>query len=368
MKPQISQYCAGYIDEPACDEARKDVMKRDPDVLRKLSFIAAGSIWLETRRAYLRPRPFYGYQQHVKHLGVFFGDTPLYKIHIGHIREYQKARTHNKIFNFDGTVKVNEPWPHRAGPSIINHETSALQQILRRAGEWTKIEEHFEPLPMPRWHPPKVMSDEEEMRLFAIASTNPSWSLAFWVAALSVNTGASGIELRHLRWMNVKLDVRVPIILIDAETAKEEERGRVVVLNETAQNAIRQCLNRAMQLGSFLPEHYVFPFRICPGRWDPCKPTTDSWLRRSFGELRIAAGMTWLTPHCFRHQHITLSFEAKEPEQTIRLRVGHVSDRMTRWYSSLRRETQKTAVDAIDPTRRFGPQSVKIAWLQQIAK
>lgn len=333
-------------------------MAYDPESLRKLKFSAAAQLWLESRRMYLRPRPFYLAGQHVKNLNRFFEDMPLTKIHIGHIRQYQMQRTHNE----------NKLWAKRAGPSIINHEVSALQQILKRAGEWEKIAEHYEALPLPRWKPPKVMSDEEEMLLFAIASRNPKWVLAFWTSSFSVNTGVCGVELRNMRIKDVQLDSRIPVVVVDVETAKEEERGRVVALNPTAQNMIRMCLKRAGELGSYLPDHYLFPKRLGPGKWDPTKPTTASWLRRSFEQLRDAAGMPWITPHCFRHQHITLSFEAGEPDQTIRLRVGHVSERMTRYYSSLRRETQKTAVDAIDPTKRFGPKAVEMYSLMSAHK
>lgn len=319
------------------------MLRNDPDLLRNLKFTAAAQIWLETRKPYLRPRPYYLAGQHAKHLGVFFGDMQLRKIHIGHIREYQKARTHN----------VSAAWKHRAGPSLINHETSALQSILKRAGEWDKIKPHFEAIPLPRWKPPKVMSDEQEMLVFEIASANPKWELAAWAASLTVNTSVAGVELRSIQLSHVNMHSRIPTLLVDAETAKEEVRGRIVVLNTTAQTMMDNCLKRAKKLGSYEPEHYLFPFRNGPGRWDPTKPTTASWLRRSFEELRKAAGIPWLTPHCFRHQHATLSYEAGEPEQTIRLRMGHVSERMTRYYSSLRRESQKSAVDAIDQSRRF---------------
>lgn len=283
---------------------------------------------------------------------------PLKKIHIGHIREYQKARTHNP----------DKLWKKRSGPSLINHETSALQSVLKRAGEWEKIKPHFEALPLPRWKPPKVMTDEEEMRLFSVASTDPAWELAFWVCVIAVNTGACGTELRHLKLSDVHLEARLPFFTIDAETAKEDVRGRVVQLNGTAQLFIQKCIKRAGELGSYLPEHYLFPFRKGPGKWEPTKPTTASWLRRPLASLRVAAGLPWLTLHCFRHQHITLSYENREDEATIQLRVGHKSPRMTRWYLSARSDNQKSAVDAIDPLKRFGPKSEQIAWLQQASK
>jgi integrase len=337
------QHTLNHLDCPACEATRDEMLSKDPDVLRNLKFSAAGRIWLETRKPYLRPRPFYLAGQHIKHLSVFFGEMPLRKIHIGHIREFQKARTHNP----EGR------WHKRAGPSIINHETSALQSVLKRAGEWDKIKPHFEALPLPRWKPPKVLSDEQEMLVFAIAQGNPNLELAAWTSSLTVNTSVAGVELRSIQLSHVNMDARIPTLLVDAETAKEEIRGRIIVLNSTAQMMMHKCLKRASELGAYQPEHYLFPFRRAPGHWDPTRPATASWLRRSFEELRGAAGIPWLTPHCFRHQHATLSYEAGEPPQTIRLRMGHTSERMTQYYSSLRRESQKTAVDAIDQATRY---------------
>lgn len=268
---------------------------------------------------------------------------PLRKIHIGHIREYQKSRTHNT----DGA------WKKRAGPSLLNHETSALQSVLKRAGEWDKIKPHFESIPLPRWKPPKVLSDEQEMLVFTIAAQNPKWEVATWAASLTINTGIAGVELRNIQLERMVLDARIPTIMVDAETAKEEIRGRVVPLNSSAEAIAHKCLKRAHSLGAYQPHHYLFPFRIGPGNWDPTRPTTASWLRRSFEELREAVGIPWLTPHCFRHQHATLSYESGEEEQSIQLRMGHTSPRMTRYYSSSRKETQKKAVDRIDQQARF---------------
>lgn len=350
----VPQHTFGHIDCPACEATRGEILTNDPEVFGKMKFIPASLIWLESRRLYLRPRPFYLAGQHIKNLGYFFGEMRLNQIHIGHIRQYQLQRTRNQ----------DQKWAKLAGPSIINHEVSALQQILKRAGEWKKIEEYYEAIPLPRWKPPKVMSDEEEMMLYSIAARNPNWELAFWTSAISVNTGICGVELRNIKLRDLHLEDRVPCVIIDAETAKEEVRGRVVVLNSMAVKMFTHCLKRAGKLGSEDPEHFLFPKRTGPGKWNPNLPATASWLRRPFEGLREAAGMPWLTPHCFRHQHITISFEAGEPDQTIRLRVGHVSERMTRYYSSVRRDTQKVAVDAIDPMKRFGPKSLAMDWLK----
>jgi integrase len=317
----------------------------DPDKLRRLAFSAAAEKWLESRKQYLKPRTFYGLQQHVLRLNAWFGSQTVSRIHVGHLREYQQAR----LANVDGR------WPKKAGPSLINHELVTLRGVLERAGEWKKIDPHYEALRTPPAKNPKVLTDTQEMMVFHLASTNPDWDLAYWVGSITCNTGASGTELRHIRLSEMDLNDRIPYFFVNPLTAKNDGRGRCVILNCTAVKQMRRCLERANKLGSHLPDHCLFPLRVCPGVWDVTRPASASWLRRPWNELRKAAGIPWLTPHCFRHQHITLRVENDEPIEMIAKDVGHSAVAMTRRYAHVRRERQKASVDAIDPTVRFGP-------------
>jgi integrase len=101
-------------------------------------------------------------------------------------------------------------------------------------------------------------------------------------------------------------------------------------------------------MGANRPEHYIFPFRLHRGRWDPTKPSSDSWLRNSFGSLRDAAGLPWLTPHCFRHMAITAMLENGAAPETVRHIAGHVSETMMRHYSHNRLATQVGVLAALD--------------------
>lgn len=315
----------------------------------RILFPAAANDWLSTVAPFLRKRTVTGISQHIKQLAVFFGTHQLDRIHIGHVLEYQKLRQEN----------MPPLWPSKAGASLINHELVTLRGVLERAGEWDKIGKFYRSLPLPPTRPPKVMSEVEEIRLFDVGARNPEWEIAYLAASLTLNTGAAGAELRNLRLEDVHVAAQRPWFRIDDATAKNEHRGRIVMLNPTACNAMARCLERAARKGSGRPPHFVFPFRVGPGVWDPTRPTTDAWLRRTFKEMAEAAGVPWLTPHCLRHQHITLSMESGEPIEQIMLRVGHVNPRMTLWYLSGREASQQAAVCAIDPAVRFGPKKAE---------
>lgn len=355
----------GHIDCPACEETRKEAMGFDPDSLRSMSFELAGQKWIEVKRRYLKPRTAYLNSRHLVHLNKFFGEIVVDKIHLGHLRQYQERRAINAckhgISEGKGCTETEctqALWTKKCGPSIINHELSVVQQILKHAGVWERFGDLYQALRTPSWRPPKTMSDEEEIRLFTIASRNPDWALAYWVASISNNTTATGTELRNMLIEHVQLDGKIPIIKITGEHLKNDiARPRVIALNDTAVKMFRLCLERAAKLGSGKPEHYVFPFRINRAKWDPLRAASESWLRRSFAALREAADLPWLTPHCLRHQCITLMYEMELDDETIRHTSGHTSMRMSRWYSHNRRKKQKAALDSIDPSRRFGPQS-----------
>ncbi len=331
------QHTFGHIDCPACEATRTDTLSYDPDSLLKLRFSSAVAIWLETRKPYLRERSFYMAGHHIEQLNRFFGALKAKDIHLGHLRQYQRERASNEA----------RRWKRKAGPSIINHEISVVQQFLKRCGRWKDFEEHYEPLPLPPSRKPKVMTDEEEYRLFAIAKTKPEFELAYLVAGMSVNTTAAGSELRHLRLQDVSLEGR-PKITINPEHTKNDYRHRTIPLNSSAVIQLTQVIARAQSLGCFLPQHYIFPYRVTRNLWDPYRPASTSWLRNSFTAMRDAADLPWLTPHCLRHQAITKMLENGTPPEIVRGISGHIGEQMMRHYFHGRYDAASDALSKID--------------------
>lgn len=109
-----------------------------------------------------------------------------------------------------------------------------------------------------------------------------------------------------------------------------------------------QCVARARSLGSFLPEHYLFPKRVTRNLWDPYKPASTSWLRTSFKALREAADLPWLTPHCLRHQSVTKLLELGVAPEVVKSISGHISDQMMRHYCHTRFSASLDALNKID--------------------
>src|SRR6185312_6715980 len=321
-----AQHTLNHLNCPVCDATEKTTLGHDPDSLLNLKFSSAAALWLTTRKLYLKERTFYMYGHHIHTLNKFFGALEVQKIHLGHLRQYQLSRMANS-----GAM-----WEKRAGPSVINHELSVMQQILKRAGRWKFFAHHYEPLRLPAFTPRKVMTDREEDRLFEIGASDPEFHLPLMVAYLSVYTTACGSELRNVKLEHVSLDTVPPRLLIATETAKNGYRGRVIPLNETAAKAMRECIERAHSLGSILPHQYLFPMRITTGYWNPDKPASPAWLAKRWKGMREAAALPWLTPHCLRHQAITRMLEFGTPPETVRNIAGHVSETMMRHYAHSR--------------------------------
>src|SRR6185312_11647716 len=123
------QHTADHIHCPACTETNLLLLQIDNDFSR-LPFSSAAQLWMELRRhGHLKARTHESNDGYIEALGKFFESMRLCDITPGHIRAYQQARQINAL-EIDG--RLTHPWMHNAGNSIINHECSALAQILKR--------------------------------------------------------------------------------------------------------------------------------------------------------------------------------------------------------------------------------------------
>jgi len=281
-----------------------------------------------------------------RRLNSYFRDLRLNAIHIGHFREYQKI---NGALTEDGRP--------RFVPSSINHDLNTLAQILAQAGLWEAIKPFYKPLPLPRWVPPRVLTEEEEDRFFEIAANNPAFSMAYWISSLTNNTSASGSELRNLQLKHVALDSNPPLLYVPSEAVKNEYRARVIPLNERGEIQAQRILERAYSLGCTRPEHYLFPFRLTHGRYDPTRPASPWFIYKQWNKLVDAAIEQGaidfrIRPHDLRHQIITKMLEAGAPEQTVMSIAGHVSRQMLEHYSHQRIDAKAKVLNMLNPVKK----------------
>ena len=146
-------------------------------------------------------------------------------------------------------------------------------------------------------------------------------------------------ELKRLLWSDVDPLGRT----VTVRQSKTEAGGRVIPLNEEAWSAIAALKHRADALGTYAPQHYVF-YRQWP-KDDPTMPM-GGW-RKSWRNLRKAAGMPNFRYYDLRHLFVTELCEAGVPESVIRELAGHIDPAMTRHYSHPRMAARRAAVETL---------------------
>jgi integrase len=287
----------------------------------------AGLLWLVSKSWKRRkPKTLECNRQYLWNLLQFFGDIPLSEFHAGMVREYQTERLKS------------------VGPSSINHETVALGGILRQAGLWGKISDHYSALPLPEWQRPKVFTQEEQESIFEAAKSDTDFELAEIVFTITRNTSACGTELRLSRIQNVHFETSPPTFEVTGDTTKNTVRPRVLPLNAAAEEAFRKALKRANRLGAHRDTHFLFPFRVNRCTWDPARPASKSWLRKQSQRLRELTGIQHLRPHAWRHQICTELLERGAAPQSVKSVMGWCSERMVEVYSHTRLEAKQDVI------------------------
>ncbi len=341
------QHTINHLNCPACTAADEALRGVDAD-FAAMPFPVAGRYWMRLRaQSSLRAATHSATQGNIDALEKFFGALRICDITPGHMRGYQIARAANLV---RARGQELHPWKRRAGNMLINHELGVIQQMLRHCALWARVREFYFPLAVKGWSPCTILTEEEEARLFAVAAHHPEAAMAYWVACITNNTTASGLELRGLRLKHLFLPSEgIPEIYIPEDSVKNNSRPRKIPLNSQARWAVGECLKRALKLGACEPEHFLFPFRVRRNEFDPTRHASKSWLRKSWDKLRAATGFHELSPHDLRFHCITRMLENDVNPETVIAIAGHVSRKMMEYYAHQRTRVKYAAVQAIQP-------------------
>ncbi len=337
----------------------------DAAAFSALTLAKAVPIWKQIReqRERLRPRTHEATSGYFSALEKFFCDVRLKDITAGQLREYQIARRANSLATDRGELR---PWKKAAGNSTVNHEIAALGKLLHHCGLWATLKPYYAPRAIPAWSPRDVLDEEDEARLFEKVKGHAEAELAYWVATITNNTSAAGCELRGLRLRHLTL--RVPTIdaegvdatpsdvYIPPEIVKNRNRPRRIPLNPLAKWAFEQCYKRALQCGSCRDEDFLFPFWLYRNKWDPQRPASRWFLRKSWAHLVRIANVPGLHPHDLRHQFITRGLENGVDPDSLRAVCGHLNPKLTEYYSHMRMQAKLAVVMAVMPAKKKAPE------------
>jgi integrase len=309
---------------------------RLPTDLAKWPFERGAAEWLEGREKIVAPKTHRIDRERMKPLLAHFGGERLCNITADSLRAYQLKRA------------------SQVGPRTINLETKVLRMVLKCGRLWSRIAEDFKPMKENKRGPGRALTEEQEKALFDAARSKPGWDVAYYAALLAANTTARGCELKGLKLGDV--DLLNKTLSIRRASTKTDAGCRVIPLNETASWALARLLERAREIGSTEPDHYLLPaatFRHTKeGQgaaglgFDPTKPM-QGW-RTAWRNLTKKAGLPGLRFHDLRHHAITKLAEAGVPDQTLMALSGHVSKEMLEHYSHVRMLAKREAVAALE--------------------
>jgi integrase len=341
---------------PAC-KALDAALQVERKNIASLTF-AEGRLYWMARRAQatgLKAGTHERDDAYMEALSHFFGPMRFRDITPGHLRAYQIAREKNSVRTTAGDSK---PWKRRAANSTINHELALLGRMLAHCRLWKNLKDYYFPRPVDKWSPRQIMEEKDEAEFFAKGATDPQARLAYLVALLTNNTTASGSELRYVQLKHIFLRAggEISEIYIPPEGCKNEVRPRKIALNRTAKWAVGQLYARALGLGSANPDDFLFPFWLKRNQYDPTRPASKTFLRKSWARLRLITGQPQLCPHDLRHHCVTRMLEEGVDPETVRSIAGHLRPEMTEYYSHQRKGVKYKALVRIDPESRKQPQ------------
>jgi integrase len=236
---------------------------------------------LEMKKATLQPRSVKIEQFNLAHLLPELGRQLVSDIDARDVARYQQKRLEEG-----------------ASPKTINLEVGTLRAILKRAGQWARLQPEVKMLST-RDDVGRAIPAEEEAVLLQACARSRSRSLLPFVT-LAIETGARYGVIRTLQWGGVDFENRC---LKWGKDKTEAGTGRIVPLSQRAFAALSFW---ATHFPDRTRTHYVFPseryggagdaFLDSPKAYhtDPTKPigsTKEAWEAARIRAARILAGI-----------------------------------------------------------------------------
>jgi integrase len=303
----------------------------------------AASRWVKDHATHLNSAKAQRNEQSLlRQLTNHLGARKVKQITLDHLKEYQRERS------------------KQVGARAINLELRILISVLKEANLWTPIAAHYKPLKERESEIGRALSIDELRRL-EIAAQNPAWLVAYNAEILAANTGLRGGEIKRLQIGDVNLEARR--LRIRRKGTKTDAGARLIELNQAATEAVTRLYVRAQTHGAAEPDHYLLPAELSrhTRNGDPLKGGIgfdatlhqNSW-RSAWRSLLKAADLQGLRFHDLRHSFISFMAERGVPLPIVQSMVGHMSAKMTRYYTHISSQAARQAVELLDQPRIVG--------------
>ena len=310
----------------------------------------ASEAWLDLKKATLAPRSVMIEKANLKHLLPELGRKLVCDIDARDVAKYQRMRLDSG-----------------ASPKTVNLEIGTLRAILKRSGQWARLQPDVKMLPT-REDVGRAITPEEEAALLQACGKSRSRSLVPFVT-LAIETGARFGVIRTLQWGSVDFENRC---LRWGKDKTVSGTGRIVPLNQRAMAALGFW---ATHFPLREPEHYVFPTErygaagdvFCAKAYDsdPTKPIgsiKEAWEAAKLRAARILKGepdsAAKIAPlpcrfHDLRHTAVSRMLNAGVPIAKVAKIAGWSTATMVRMaarYGHFTLNELRGAVESISST------------------
>jgi integrase len=266
------------------EDKRRRALEEGAAGIRKqrqpLLLSTAADEWLTVKKTTLAPRSVVIEKANLAHLLPEMGRKLICDLDAQDVARYQQKRL-----------------DEGASPRTANLEVGSLRAILKRFGQWARIQPEVKMLTT-RDDVGRAISAEEEAALLRACSQSRSRSLVAFVT-LAIETGARYGTIRTLQWGSVDFENRC---LKWGKDKTAAGTGRVVPLNQRAVAALSFW---ATHFPDRQPEHYVFSaerygaggdaFEVKAYHVDPSKPMgsiKEAWEAARLRAAKILKGET----------------------------------------------------------------------------
>ena len=340
------------------EDKRRRALEEGAAGIRKqrqpLLLSVAADEWLDMKKATLAPRSVKIEQANLAHLLPELGRKLICDIEAREIARYQQTRLDEE-----------------ASPKTVNLEIGTLRAILKRSGQWARLQPEVSMLPT-RDDVGRAITPEEETALLQACAQSRSRSLVPFVT-LAIETGARYGTIRTLEWGNIDFENRC---LKWGKDKTEAGTGRIVPLSQRAVAALSFW---ATHFPERKPEHYVFPSErygaggdeFSPKAYhvDPSKPIgsiKEAWEAARLRAARILKGETEETDskekiaplacrfHDLRHTAVSRMLNAGTPIAKVAKIVGWSASTMVlmaKRYGHFSLNDLRGAVESISGTK-----------------
>jgi len=260
------------------DKRRRDLEEGSAGIRKRRvprMFSVEAAAWLEIKKTTLAPRSVLIEKANLVHLLPEFGQQLVCDIEPADVSSYQRKRIARK-----------------ASPKTVNLEIGTLRSILKRSGQWARIQPEIKMLPT-REDVGRAISPEQETALLQACAQSRSRSLLPFVT-LAIETGARFGVIRTLQWGSVDFENRC---LRWGRDKTASGTGRIIPLNQRAMAALGFWVTHFPEREA---EHYVFPSErygaagdlFAPKAYnsDPMKPIGS--IKEAWEAAKLRAGKT----------------------------------------------------------------------------